>query len=69
MIEQITGVDALGDGEVTIAVGDIGVDGGSTFEIVEVREGEAYVEYLNDDGGIWLQDNRFTTQDGGLRVV
>jgi len=69
MIEQITGVDAMGDGEITLEVGLIGVDGGSTFEIADVREGEAYIDYLNADGGIWLQDNRFTRKNGGLRVV
>jgi len=72
MIEQITGVDAKSnsDDPVELAVGFRGIDGRSEFEIAKLREGEVFIDYVDKDGGVWLQDNRFTTQgDAALEVV
>jgi hypothetical protein len=70
MVEQITGVDAQTNDEINLAVGHAGDDGGTEFEITDVRPGEAYIDYCDRDDGIWLQDNRFTRRDDWtLRVV
>jgi hypothetical protein len=58
-----THTDGRTGNEITIDVGEIGVDGTKGFYVREVSNGEVRIEYIDDGRELWLLGNRFT-RDG-----
>ena len=69
MPRRIQCPDALTGEDITINCGDHGEDNGTGFEVERIRRGEVLIKYLNKDGSIWLQDNRFSRDRDGLEVI
>lgn len=63
MVDQITGTDAQTGDTINSAVGFTGGDGRSECEITDVRSGEAYIDSMDHEDGIWIASNRVPRRD------